>query len=852
MRLTNLRRKTPPAVLLLLLFSIIYIFVSFLGDPTKQDISKDGDYTIASAYLIADEKETFDQILTHKSSFVPALIKDIPWSFGRQAYWLHLTIGNQSNELANFVGHFDNSMLDELDVYQLSPSGTVVKHLRLGDQRKVSPIQRISPHITFSTAADSESHLYVRIATTGISNTPIRVYERTSFDRLVEKSHMLWGVFLGVLVIIGLYNLVLYFTVKDGVYLTYIAYILSCLALMGVVSGGGVYIFTDEIHLFFSRKVVAINYLVVIFVILFLVQFLKINTEKTWHYYVSGVMIVAAALLFLVSLWVQEYVAARIFFVFLPCVYITCLVLLFNKIKSGLKWGRLYIYSWFPLLLCGAIQPMVLMGLIEYSFMTQNAFMIGVFVEIVLMAMALADRMRYQREETLFNATHEISSGLPNLSLFENYVNSCLSAREKFTICLVEIDNYHSLSPYLEHEELEKLEFQVVENITPTLNADHRVKIISQAHKKSLKIAKVKEGGLAFVVDSSDRESIELLLRSLQSLIFGETLVSGLLVNLNTRIGACCALESDGGAVSASLLIHHSLLAIKQNEDSGKQIYFYEDLKDFSVKERLCLARDLQAAIRTDQLQLYHQPQINLSNNNIYGSEVLLRWEHPIHGFIPPDIFVAVAEDTGLINELTQWVIDGAFRQHQQLQKGRSSPYKMSINISGKDVSLPGFLSYVRERMTALAIPRNSIVFELTESVMVSDYDRLRKLMNHLSQLGISASIDDYGTGYSSLSYISQLKFDELKIDKAFILDLDKSERNLTIVKTTIDMAKSLNLKVIGEGVESASIEEKLKECGCDIGQGYYYSRPLSFEEYLTWLEQYGLKHCAVFDTAAY
>jgi EAL domain-containing protein (putative c-di-GMP-specific phosphodiesterase class I) len=124
---------------------------------------------------------------------------------------------------------------------------------------------------------------------------------------------------------------------------------------------------------------------------------------------------------------------------------------------------------------------------------------------------------------------------------------------------------------------------------------------------------------------------------------------------------------------------------------------------------------------------------------------------------------------------------------------------------------------------------------------MVSDHKKLRKLMNDLNQLGIAVSIDDYGTGYSSLTYISQLKFDELKIDKMFILDLDKSTRNLAIVKTTIDMAKNLSLKVVGEGVESIAIEKKLKESGCDIGQGYYYSKPLPFEQYLTWLEQYNI-----------
>jgi len=339
MLLTNLRGITPPAVLLLLLLSITYFFISFLGDPTKQDINKNGDFSIRSTYLITDRSETLEQILTRKSLFVPSLVKDLPWSFDPQAYWLHLTVRNNSNKPAELISHFDNSMLDELDIYQLKKTDVVLKHLRLGDQQEISAVQRFNPHFAFNTAADSESHLYIRIATTGISNTPIQIYERVSFDRLVEKTHLLWGVFIGVLVIIGLYNLVLYFTVKDSVYLTYIAYILSSLALMGVVSGGGAYIFPDRIQMFFSLQVVAINCLVVIFVILFLVQFLKINIEKSWHYNLAVTMIGAAALLFFVSLWVPEYIAARIFFVFLPCVYVICVVLLFNKIRSGLKWG---------------------------------------------------------------------------------------------------------------------------------------------------------------------------------------------------------------------------------------------------------------------------------------------------------------------------------------------------------------------------------------------------------------------------------------------------------------------------------------------------------------------------------
>ena len=850
MTLAYFQVKTPPAILFCLFAFIVFFFISTIGDPTQNDIRNNSDFAVYSAYVLADKNQNLEHIMARQSSFITSQVEDLPWSFIQQAYWLNLRVLNNTDKAVNLVSHFDNPMLDELDIYQLNTTNNLIKHLRLGDhQQQLILEQRFTPHYAFNAAANSESNFYVRIATTGISNTPIRIYEQQEFNRLVQKKHLLFGVFIGVMVILGLYNLVLYFAVNDRIYITYNAYIFFCLAAIGIISGAGFYIFPVQIQLFMNHQVIAVNYLLVVFVVLFLIQFLKFDEDKQWQYWLAIFTTVMAILLLIVSSGVPEYIAAKVFFIFLPCCYGVCFTIIFSRIKSGLKWAKLYIYSWIPLLLSGALTPLLLTGVIEYSFMTAHAFMVGVLVEIVLMAMALANRMRYQREQALFNATHELNSGLPNISLLESNINRLLSTHEEFAVCLIDIENYHSLLPYLELGDLQKLESQVVEKITPILDTDNRVKVISNSLNKTLKIAKVKEGGLAFIVGRTDQESVDVILNKLQRLIFGKTQVSDLLFNLNTRIGVCFALERADKTLSASLLIHYALLAIEQNKDNGKQIYFYEDVKNFNMKERLSLAHDLQKAIKTGQLQLYHQPQINLSNGHIYGSEVLLRWEHSTHGFISPDLFVDIAENTGLINELTQWVIHQALKHYQQLQIKKYDAHRISINISGKDIALPGFLTYVQDKVLEFNIPRNRVTFELTESVMVTDYVRLSRLINDLSQLGISISIDDYGTGYSSLTYISQLKFDELKIDKGFILDLDKSTRNLTIVKTTIDMAKSLNLRVIGEGVESVSIEKKLKESGCNIGQGYYYSKPLPFELYLTWLEQYNIKRGITFDT---
>jgi EAL domain-containing protein (putative c-di-GMP-specific phosphodiesterase class I)/GGDEF domain-containing protein len=844
MSLTYFQVKTPPAILFCLFALVVYFFVLTIGDPTQNNIKNGSDFEIHNAYVLTDKNQSLKQVLLRQSSFITSQIKNIPWDFSQQAYWLNIKVLNNADEAIDLVSHFDNPMLDELDIYQLDTNEVLIKHLQLGDhQKQLTLKQRFSPHFVFNAAANSESNLYVRIATTGISNTPIRIYQRDNFDNMVQKKHLLWGVFFGVLVIMGLYNLVLYYAVNDRVYLTYNAYILSCLALVGVMSGSGFYIFPVHVQMFLNHQVIAVNCLLVIFVLLFLIQFLKFNESKQWQYWLAVVMIAAAGLLLTFSLGVPEYIAAQIFFIFLPCIFLVCFILIINKIKSGLKWEKLYIYSWFPLLLSGVINILALTGVIEYSFIIHHAFMVGVLMEIVLMAMALANKMRYQKEQALFNATHELSSGLPNMSLLENNINRSLTTCEEFSVCSIDIENYHSLTPYLTPSDLQALESQVVDKVNLILEREGLVKIISNNHNRMLKIAKVKEGCLAFIISSTDQQSIEVILNKVQESIFGKTQISDLLINLNTQIGVCFAFKNTEKIMSANLLIHYTLLAIEQNRDSGKQIYYYEDLEDFNMKERLNLAHDLQTAIKTGQLQLYHQPQIDLSNGRVYGSEVLLRWEHSVYGSISPDFFVGIAEDTGLINELTQWVIEQALKDYQQLHSKKYDTHKISINISGKDITLPGFLTYVQDKISELNIPQNCITFELTESVMVSDHDTLQKLINDLNQSGINISIDDYGTGYSSLTYISQLKFDELKIDKMFILNLDKSIRNLTIVKTTIEMAKSLNLKVVGEGVESIAIEKKLKESGCDIGQGYYYSKPLPFEQYLIWLEQYNIQY---------
>jgi EAL domain-containing protein (putative c-di-GMP-specific phosphodiesterase class I) len=275
-------------------------------------------------------------------------------------------------------------------------------------------------------------------------------------------------------------------------------------------------------------------------------------------------------------------------------------------------------------------------------------------------------------------------------------------------------------------------------------------------------------------------------------------------------------------------------LELAKNEGLPFAMYF-ESRVQYSEQE-VKIATDLRKAIINNDLFLYHQPQIVLEDFSVHGSEVLLRWDHPEFGFIPPNVFVKVAEDIGMIEDLTLWVIDCAFSQQSKLIK-EGFEHKISINISGKDVNNQKFFQEVSRLLSKYGIDGKLVTLELTESVTVKDRLALKRLMAQFKEIDIQFSIDDFGTGFSSLEALSELNFNELKIDRSFVQDMVDSARNYTISSATIELANRLELDTVAEGVENEQVVSMLKGCFCKIGQGYYFSKPLPFDDYLNWLK---------------
>ncbi|HEV2370144.1 MAG TPA: EAL domain-containing protein [Acidimicrobiales bacterium] len=264
----------------------------------------------------------------------------------------------------------------------------------------------------------------------------------------------------------------------------------------------------------------------------------------------------------------------------------------------------------------------------------------------------------------------------------------------------------------------------------------------------------------------------------------------------------------------------------------------YTPDQDHHSTRRLGLVADLRHALDTDGLALHYQPKADLMTRRVVGVEALLRWQHPVHGMVPPDEFIPIAEHSGLIGPVTSWVLDRALAQQAEwLRAGLD--LGMAVNISARSLLHPTLVEEVAEKLGHHGIAAERLTLEITESSVMADPVRSIAILGQLSDLGVRLSVDDFGTGYSSLSRLTKMPVDEVKIDKSLVFNMLHDGGDLAIVRTTIDLARHLDLDVVAEGIEDELTWERLRQLGCRRAQGYYLSRPVPAAALELWLEDW-------------
>ena len=487
--------------------------------------------------------------------------------------------------------------------------------------------------------------------------------------------------------------------------------------------------------------------------------------------------------------------------------------------------------------------------LVEDMESTRDTAIVGVFSSLAFLYLFLfaivkrADKiMTVQEQERKANedkiwhqAYHDSLTGLPNRDSFIERMKEAIVRAKRHkkngALMFLDLDRFKLINDSLGHDA-----------------GDQLLRIVASRIQQSIRETDMafRMSGDEFVVILEDLENGEkaaVPARRVLEAMATPVSLDGHDVIVNMSIGITAFPKED---VDVEKLVKEADSAMYRAKQTGRNQYeFFSPEMNMAASERLALETDLQRALSNNEFVLYYQTKVDTHSRELLSVEALLRWQHPQKGIIPPNAFIPLLEDMGLIDSVGTWVLSTACQQAQSWVAGGLRPLRMSVNISAMQFRKKDFIQSVRDALETSGLDAKYLELELTESMFVQDTDYAIGVMHELKKLGVTLSIDDFGSGYSSLSYLKQFPVDYLKIDRSFIRDLANSDKDVAITTAISALAHSLNLRLVAEGVENEQQVELLRDKGCHELQGFLFSKPVPAQELERQLLQFPVKATA-------
>jgi diguanylate cyclase (GGDEF)-like protein len=454
----------------------------------------------------------------------------------------------------------------------------------------------------------------------------------------------------------------------------------------------------------------------------------------------------------------------------------------------------------------------------------------AVFAVILLLAWLLlyrtvhraSRRLRDQAQENEHLALHDVLTNLPNRRLLNDRLERAITAAGRTSslvaLMVLDVDRFKEVNDTLGHDRGDALLVQVAERISDVLREADTV---------------ARLGGDEFAVLAPTVGSVgdaERLARRVHSVFDQPFIVGDLVLHVESSLGVAVL---PNHAADATELMQRADTAMYGAKTSHVGVLVYAAGEDGNSTDRLVLLGDLRAALGTKQLQMHYQPKVDLGTGQPVGVEALLRWTHPTRGNIPPNDFIPLAERTGLIYMVTRYVLELVMDQMAEWDRVETefSHLPVAVNLSARNLLEPSFAEYVEDMLASHQIEPERLELEVTESALIEDPVRSHQMLHKLAGLGVALAVDDFGTGYTSMAQLEAMPLTTLKIDRSFVVRLADDPGGATLVKAMVDLAHEFGLEVVAEGVEDEDVTSLLRELGCDVGQGFLWSRPVNGDD---------------------
>ncbi|MCD9541649.1 EAL domain-containing protein [Photobacterium carnosum] len=408
-------------------------------------------------------------------------------------------------------------------------------------------------------------------------------------------------------------------------------------------------------------------------------------------------------------------------------------------------------------------------------------------------------------------------TGLFNRHGFSRQLDQLMKASTPLFMLYIDIDNFKNINDSLGHHIGDKVLQEIAQRLQQLL-------------PKNAIIGHLSGDEFAVVLTHPEHEnSGDMIAEQIITLINKPFDLHYFSKHLTCSIGM---VKSPGNGHDARIMIQNADTAMYEAKNRGRnRLVVFSDAMSKEARMRLWLEMELQKALQNNSLEVWYQPKVNAKNFEIDGAEALVRWKHPVEGYISPAQFIPIAERSGLIEQLGQVVMREVFTTIKQLKNKKLLKGRVAINLSSRQFENPNLINFVDNLRQSTGINTNDFTFELTESTVMNDGEHTIQMLNAIKNLGFALSIDDFGTGYSSLSYLARFPLDELKIDRAFIKDIDTIPKQIILIENIINLGKSLNMSVVAEGIETHQQATLLSNLNCDYIQGFHFHRPMPKQE---------------------
>jgi diguanylate cyclase (GGDEF)-like protein len=437
----------------------------------------------------------------------------------------------------------------------------------------------------------------------------------------------------------------------------------------------------------------------------------------------------------------------------------------------------------------------------------------------------LLNEMTERKQAHLFKLAHfDQLTNLPNRNLFHDRLKTAIlqSGRQNIQVGLlfIDLDNFKHFNDSMGHSFGDKILLAVATRLYGCA-------------RECDTVARLAGDEFTIVVEQlNDKDALDKLCCRIQEVMKEPLQVMGKEVFATLSIGTAVYPNDDDNPAGLMVKADAAMYEAKRN---GRNTYrhYAEGMSLYSY-DHMSLETDLRRALESSEFDLFYQPQINLKNGMVVGCEALIRWKHPKRGLLTPIHFIETLESTGLIITVGNWILRLACIQHMQWIKYGLAPIKMAVNISPLQFIQPDFCKTVSEIIEETGIQPSNLEFELTESLCMNDVKSVLRTLQELKNIGVTLAIDDFGTGFSNLSYLKKFPIDRLKIDQSFIRNIEREPVNVGIVTAIVALGKSLNLELIAEGVETESEMNVVNSCGCELVQGYLFSKPIPADSFVS------------------